>query len=158
VQKKLNAQKCKKEKPKKDNTLYPLKEGFYCPICKKPMTASGAKSHTGKIHHYYHCQKYHKSFKKTDIETAYITLLKSLKPDKNLIPMLRQMAIDIYEKNSRDLKIENEKFKLEIIELQEKKYKTMDRIDSGFYSEEDGRARLNQYKHYNTRKEVLYCQ
>jgi hypothetical protein len=58
----------------------------------------------------------------------------------------------IYEKNSRDLSIENEKFKREINELQGKKLKAMDRIDSGFYSEEEGRAS----KHYNTEKEILY--
>jgi hypothetical protein len=90
------------------------------------MTACGnPESHTGKIHHYYTCQNRKCSrFTKRLVEDTYLNYLKASKPRANLIPMLKQMATDIYKDNSRSLKVKNERLKREIDEFKEKKRKS----------------------------------
>ena len=79
--------------PRKDsNDLYPLRGLISCPYCNYPMTARPSKSATGKIYHYYGCNR--KDCRQKEniwidmMHKDFSELLKSLGPKKWIIKLL----------------------------------------------------------------------
>jgi len=120
-----NQEKLKKKDVKiksSDNLEYPLRRLITCAICKKPMTSSNP---TGKRLSYKmytcnntNCSAKPKNIQKDLLEKEYVNLLKSIKPDKEILVLVENIAKDIWNNKSKEI-IKSEKSKE--VEIKNKK-------------------------------------
>ncbi len=85
-----------------DSLEYPLRRLINCSACGRPMTASASK---GRSKHYAHYTCYHKECKASPksitvskVEEDYIKLLESIKVDPELLEMIKEVAVRIWNK------------------------------------------------------------
>ncbi len=75
---------------------FPLRGFVLCHDCGHPLTSCWSKSHTGKRHPYYLCQKkgcdsHGKSIRRTVLEDDFAHVLRSLKPTEKLFKLAKTM-------------------------------------------------------------------
>lgn len=82
----------------KAKTEYLLTTKLFCGHCRKPMTGSSSRSHTGKIYYYYECNNARskvcskKRVRKELIENLVVKKCRELLTDKNINNIAREVA------------------------------------------------------------------
>jgi len=94
-------------KEKTSNALYPLRGSLICPNCGRNITASGAKSKSGKIHYYYHCQR--KSgcktrYKLDETHKLFEGFLNQIIPNPAVIHLFKAICVDVFNKEQKGRK------------------------------------------------------
>jgi site-specific DNA recombinase len=90
---------------KDHNAEFPLRGAVACAKCGKPLTSCFSKGGDGAKHPYYMCfakgcDRYRKSIRRADIETAFGQLLKTLSPSPHFVDLLTDMARDVWGQRS----------------------------------------------------------
>ncbi|MEM0987335.1 MAG: recombinase family protein [Pseudomonadota bacterium] len=88
---------------------FPLRGFVLCADCNTPLTASLAKSCTGRYYPYYLCQKkgcvsYGKSIRRDKLEGEFSDLLKGLRPSAPLYAIAREMFMDAWTQRGAQAK------------------------------------------------------
>ena len=84
------------------NQDFPLRGFIMCGDCGKPLTANWSTSKTGKKHPYYlcfnkACQSHRKSVRRDEVEGAFATLLKQMRPSASMFMAVKGMFKNAWE-------------------------------------------------------------
>lgn len=108
----LGKRKPYKSKTNKDEL--PLIGHLVCPLCGKVMTGSGSTGRSGKVYHYYHCQRKYKCYNNisaSEVNEGFIRYLSSFEVCDEVLTLYYRVLEDVF--NSDDKTREQEKAKLE---------------------------------------------
>ena len=101
IQEKL--EKKERRERKTDNSLFPLRRLVVCSHCGKPMTASRVR---GKLKYYSmytcgnsKCSAKPKNIQKHILEENYISLLKKISPEKEILELTKTISLDVWKKS-----------------------------------------------------------
>jgi hypothetical protein len=107
------------------NADFPLRGFVLCHDCGNPLTACWSKSHTGKQHPYYLCQKkgcesYGKSIRRDVLEGDFHEVLHSLRPKEKLFQLAKTMFKDAWAQRQRQAEdwLDDLKKEIKIIDRQ----------------------------------------
>jgi site-specific DNA recombinase len=142
--------------PRKDTSdLYPLRWMICCPYCNYSMTARPSKGWTGKIYHYYGCNrkdcKQKENINVEDMHRDFESLLATLTPKKGVLNLLDGILQEtINEKNKVEKSmIQSKQRRIQEIDIQIEEFPTiiskLTRIEV-IQKIEEKRANLEQEK------------
>ena len=112
---------------------FPLRGFILCADCDNPLTACWSKSKTGKRHAYYHCftkgcASHRKSIKRDDLEGAFEEMLKSLRPTRSMITLLKAMFERAWDMRARQARETAQTLKDTLAEIENQIAALLDRI------------------------------
>ena len=156
-----------KNKPKKINSLLPLRGFMKCVRCGRNLTGSGSKSKTGKKHYYYHCNPRKNCNERIKINHAHEALknyLNELKPNKGVTELFKVILKKKYEQNSNSKLSHLKSLEEKINKLEKRKNALLDRNLDGIISNEEFKIKnieldeqihklkkeISQLENYNT--------
>jgi site-specific DNA recombinase len=110
-----------------------LRGSVVCADCSHPMTASWAKSKTGKQHPYYSCFKkgcdsYRKSIRRDKMEDEFAKLLTTMQPTQRIITFARGMFANIWKQLQTQCAAHKNKLQHDIKMLETQIENLLDRI------------------------------
>jgi len=113
---------------------FPLRGFIQCAECGEYMTASWSTGRNKK-HPYYRCKNENcscgnKSIKRKSIEDDFSQLLKNAVLQKPLIELLKVITKEIYNKKTKELRLEKKLIKTEMLEIDEDILNLVDRLSS----------------------------
>ena len=107
---------------------FPLRGFVYC-LCGKKMTASWQTGRSGKKHPYYRCNnpvcEYHnRNVKKSDMESKFINLLSTIKPDPRFIKAFEEVVLDVWrnDENAYEIQAKDSDKEIKKFEARKKDY------------------------------------
>ena len=128
----------------KNNPLFPLRQFIYCETCGSKLTASEAKSKTGKRVPYYHCNhKGARHFPKKAIETQYLEHIRKHKLPKDFLDLFEKIFVPKWNEKALDKNKIIEKAQRNIKALKEQKSKIIDFMAKEIITGEDGSEKIN---------------
>ncbi|MCK1463090.1 recombinase family protein [Bradyrhizobium sp. 2] len=112
---------------------FPLRGALSCASCGKPMSACWSTSKTGAKHPYYFCfgkgcDRYRKSVRRDEIETAFSEMLKQLVPAPKLVELARAMFKEAWRQRTAQAGELAESYKREIGKLEKETKRLIDLI------------------------------
>ena len=115
------------------NESFPLRGTVCCASCCGKLTASYSKSKTGARHAYYMCFKkgcseYRKSIRRADIESQFAALLKTLKPNRMHLALVKAMFADAWEQQRQCLAHATASLKAKLLDVERQSDKLLARI------------------------------
>ena len=138
-----------KNKPVKQNNLFPLRRYLTCNKCGSNLTGSGSKSKTGKKHYYYHCNHRNgckERFKAASAHNSIQYILDELKPNVEVLSLFDIILKDKFENsetsNKSIIKSINEKIK----KLEKRKNALLDKYLDGSLSDEVFKSKDKELK------------
>jgi site-specific DNA recombinase len=136
IQERLNGQA--KAPVRKDiNEDFPLRGFVACASCGKPMTSCWSRGTGGRYAYYLchgkngdgtRCSQYGKSVRKEKLEGDFEKLLGEMKPSKELFFLAADIFTDLWNIKRETAKLEADKIRLDIIQIERKTEQFFDRI------------------------------
>lgn len=156
----LKGKKSKRHKAKtRINPTFPLRGGtLICEECQKPITGSSPVGNGGK-YHYYHCGNkkcslYGKTFRKKEVEDAFIKLLEKITPEEKFVNLFKKAVLerlsDKFDRNKKEKELHERKLK----QLKQKRERIFTMYENGDYSPEDFQERKSRVENEITTCEI----
>jgi site-specific DNA recombinase len=80
-----------------NNPDYPLRRFVKCGACEKPLTGSAPRGRS-RSYAYYHCRSCSGvRIRKEELETQFLALLETLKPDPAFMPLFKAIVLDVWK-------------------------------------------------------------
>lgn len=127
------------------NPNFPLRRTALCDTCKRPLTGSTSRGNGGR-YHYYHCQNKHcsmfgKAIKKDIVEKEFIEYLSKITPKEKFLEIFKETVLDVWQEKGQLFETESEKYKKELLGLEERRKKVFDMLEAGSYTKEEFKER-----------------
>ncbi len=114
------------------NQEFPLRGSVKCSECHKPMTSAFARGRNKHYPYYYcrqkSCSKHRKSYKREDVEAAFLVFIRKLKPRPALLKVARSMFEEIWEQRQSSTNERKDGFRAQLGELETKIESLVERI------------------------------
>jgi site-specific DNA recombinase len=115
---------------------FPLRGFVACASCGHPMTACWSRGRGGLYAYYLchgkhngvNCSQYGKSIRREEIEGDFEALLKEMKPSKEIFLLIAEMFTDLWNEQRDIAKLEAEKIRRDILQIERKTEQLFDRI------------------------------
>ena len=126
--------------------LFPLRGGTArCEECGEPFTGSSPTGNGGTYHHYHcynkECSMRGKTFRKEDVENAFIKLLKEVTPSDKFVEVYKRAVVDRQQGKVNRYKQEKESYEKKLAQLKKKRERIFAMYEDGAYSPEDFQER-----------------
>jgi site-specific DNA recombinase len=112
---------------------FPLRGAVCCSSCGKPMSACWSTSKTGIKHPYYlcfgkGCERYRKSIRRQDIESAFSDMLRQMVPAPRLLELAKAMFRNAWDQRTAQTADLTESYKREIAKIEKETRRLIDLI------------------------------
>ena len=138
VQRLLNPKKPINKKRLRINPDFPLKNIFYCPYCRKPLTGSWSTGRNNK-YAYYSCRTKGCNFKNTRrkiLENEFLLLLDKLRPSKKILKLFNEVVLNIWDKRIHSHKKRITELQSKLKRLYEKRKNINELVLNGTYDKQ----------------------
>ena len=127
------------------NPLFTLRKTIKCGTCSHNLTGS-LSSGDGGQYGYYHCynpmcEMQNKTLAKQIVEKEFVELLKTLKPTKEHLDLLRETIINKWEEERSNFESDTTKYQKQLSTLEAKRQRIFDMREDGSYSKEEFKER-----------------
>ena len=135
----------KKQPRSSFNPLFTLKKTIKCGTCNSNLTASRSRG-VGGQYGYYHCynpmcEMQNRTLAKEIVEKEFVELLKTLKPSKQHLELLREMIIDKWEEERGNFESDTTKYQKQLSALDTKRQRIFEMREDGSYTKEEFQER-----------------
>ena len=134
---------------KRNNPMFPLRQLITCPNCNQPLTGSNSLGRKKQKYHYYHC--YNRdcgiSFRipKDKLESKFVSYLKRIKPNKDVLELFKAVISDVYETNTQDVANQFKMIEKKLRDIKESKNKLLDLYIENKIKEDDYSFKSEQF-------------
>ena len=134
----------------RDNPKFPLRAFVRCPTCHHPLTGSSPKGQYQRFD-YYHCFQEgcplrYKSIPKEDMEEAFISMLEEIIPNPAFTAYFEAVVLGHFQSQTAELKKSASVYEKQLAELQAKRKNIFEMRESGVYTTEEFRERMEDVK------------
>jgi site-specific DNA recombinase len=123
------------------NEFFPLKKTIRCGACNGNLTASRSKGNGGQYGYYLchrtTCEMKNKTIAKGVVEKEFVELLKSLRPSKEHLALLRATVLDMWEEKRDGFETDAKHFEKQLSNLEKKRQRIFEMREDGSYTKED---------------------
>lgn len=123
------------------NPLFPLKKTIKCGSCARNLTASRSKGNGGAYGYYLchnsQCEMKNRTIAKDQVEREFVALLRTLKPSRQNLSLLKETVIDLWEEKRSGYESESNGHKKQLDALETKRQRIFEMREDGSYTKEE---------------------